>query len=893
MGARREGKEGRPGPETEIGPAFRRARSDAADAFLASLLPPGIPGIALAAVGGYGRQELSPGSDLDVVLLHDAALGPAEVAAIAEKIWYPVWDSGMKLDHSVRTVDEARELASTDLAVAAGLLDARLVAGDARLVEEIRAAVFADWRREPARRLGDLRAEYAARLERHGELAYRLEGDLKEARGGLRDSTMLRFISASWLVDVPHGAPERAREFLLDVRDALHGVSGRALDRLLLQEQDAVAAALRAAGVLGDARPGEAAYQGSTLRGVPDTAAHSGVAAGFEAGPGERGAGDGDGGGGGTGDGGGGGTGDGDGGGAGDGDGGGAGGGGGTGPGSGAAAVPPAAAAPARTPEPVTAAEVAEAAERAVVAGAELYVSDADLLLRRVAEAAATIAYAAEAAWRQVDAALVARTPARRPVRRPLADGVVEQDGEVYLARAAAPSRDPVLVLRAAAATADSGLSFAPNTLRRLAEESAPMPRPWPRAAREAFAALLGTGPGLIPVWEALDRSGSLHQLLPEWRRIRSLPQRNSLHIHTVDRHSLETVAAAAGLARRVDRPDLLLVAALLHDIGKGRRGDHSVLGAELTSELAPALGFGSHDTRVLTGLVRHHLLLPDLATRRDPDDPATLARLLEALAELPCPRMEALRLLRALAEADSKATGPAAWNPWRAGLYQDLAVRAEAALLGFDPPAAEPSDPARSAELAARCRTDPDGLVVELEDSQTISVATPDRIGLLAAVAGVLALRRLTIRAATTETVDGIAIQRWLVTVDWSAALENRLRDDLRAALNGTLDVAGRLAAREAGERRGTRLVAPPRVAVLPRASASATVLEVRAHDAPGLLYRAASTLSATGVSVRSARISTLGAEAVDVFYVVDAAGDPLSEAEAERVAAAVTEVL
>jgi [protein-PII] uridylyltransferase len=821
-------------PDQQIGPAVRRARSDAADAFLASLLPDE-PGIALVAVGGYGRQELSPGSDLDVVLLHAASLTPSNVARIADKIWYPVWDSGAKLDHSVRTVEEALELARTDLAVAAGLLDARLVAGDADLVAAVRAGAFADWRRDAPRRLGDLREEYAARLARHGELAYRLEGDLKEARGGLRDSTMLRFISATWLVDVPHGAPERAREFLLDVRDALHGVSGRALDRLLLQEQDGVAALLRGAGVLGDdddralTQPLE---DNELFAADLGSAGDATVIASFGDDP------------------------------------------------------------------------VGEVATRAsspyeglptgvpVVDSAELYTTDADLLMRRVAEAAGTISYAAEAAWRQVDAALAARNPARQPVRRPIADGVVEQDGEAYLARAAAPSRDPALVLRAAAATAESGLSFAPNTLRRLAEESAPLPRPWPRSAREAFVALLGAGSGLIPVWEALDRSGILHAVLPEWRRVRSLPQRNSLHIHTVDRHTLETVVAAADLARRVGRPDLLLVAALLHDIGKGLPGDHSEVGAELTRDLAPALGFNAADASTLTGLVRHHLLLPDLATARDPDDPATLDTLLSALAELPCPRLEALRLLRALSEADSKATGPAAWNPWRAGLYRSLSVRAEAALLGFDPPVAEPSDPARSAELAARSRGAADGLVVELEDAQTVSVAATDRIGILAAVAGVLALHRLTIRAATTETVDGVFVQRWLVAADWSTALQDRLREDVRAALAGPLDVAARLASRDAGVRRN-RLVAAPSVAVLPGASASATVLEVKARDAPGLLYRVASALAGTGVSVRSARVSTLGAEAVDVFYIVTATGAQLSDAAAERVAGAVADVL
>ena len=790
-----------------IGPASRLARSDAADAFLAGLLPSGAAGFALAAVGGYGRQELAPGSDLDVVLFHDESLDPDHVAEVAEKIWYPVWDSGAKLDHSVRTVAGARELASEDLAVAAGLLDARLVAGEADLVAAVRAAVFGDWRRDAARRLAELRAEYDARLERHGELAYRLEGDLKESRGGLRDSVMLRFISASWLVDVPHGAPEQARAFLLDVRDALHTTSGRALDRLLLQEQDSVAR------LLGVVYPG---VWGSAV--APAPAMDS-------------------------------------------------------------------------TTDPTAVSPPILLPGNVFTSDGDVYTSDADVMLRRVAEAAGSIAYAAESAWRQVDAALAARNPARRPVRRPLADGVVEQDGEVYLARAAAPSRDPVLVLRAAASAAESGLVFAPNTLRRLAEESAPLPRPWPRAARESFVALLGTGPGLLPVWEELDRSGVLGELLPEWRRIRSLPQRNSLHIHTVDRHTLETVAASAELTRRVNRPDLLLVAALLHDIGKGLRGDHSTTGALLAADLAAALGFPPDDARIVAGLVRHHLLLPDLATRRDPDDPATLTTLLDALAELPCPRLEALRLLHALSEADSRATGPAAWNPWRAGLYQDLRVRAEAALLGFDPPTPEPGAGARATTLAARCRASADGLVVELDDSATVSVATPDRIGVLAAVAGVLSLRRLQIRAATTETVDDIAIQTWTIAADWEdpdpTALKARLRENLRAALTGTLDIAARLSSRDtAATERTRRLVAPPSVAVLEGASASATVLEVRSHDRPGLLHRITSALAAEAVSVRSARITTLGAEAVDVFYVVDSAGRALRPAEADRVA-------
>ena len=368
MGPHGEGVDGRPGQQ--IGPAVRRARSDAADAFLASLLPD-VPGTALVAVGGYGRQELCPGSDLDVVLLHTTSLSPGEIAQIAEKIWYPVWDSGAKLDHSVRTVEEARELAQTDLAVAAGLLDARLVAGDADLVASVRAQVFADWRRDAARRLSDLREEYTARLARHGELAYRLEGDLKEARGGLRDSTMLRFISATWLVDVPHGAPERAREFLLDVRDALHSVSGRALDRLLLQEQDAVAAMLRDAGVLGDDDDRALTQPLEDNELFAADLGSAGHATAVVSADGEA------------------------------------------------------------TGVPAESTGVGTTEGRSASGGrgnsvAELYTTDADLLMRRVAEAAGTISYAVQAAWRHVESALAARNPARRQVRRPLADGVVE-----------------------------------------------------------------------------------------------------------------------------------------------------------------------------------------------------------------------------------------------------------------------------------------------------------------------------------------------------------------------------------------------------------------------------------------------------------------------------------
>ncbi|HEU5332790.1 MAG TPA: [protein-PII] uridylyltransferase [Actinocrinis sp.] len=743
-------------------------------------------GVALVAVGGYGRAELSPGSDLDVLLLHDGGKKGRRIAELADAIWYPVWDAKIKLDHSVRSVAEARALAREDLPVALGLLTARHIVGDRALTDELRAAALADWRTRAQKRLPEVQATRAERLELHGELAYRLEGDLKEAVGGLRDANALTAIAASWLADVPHGEPEAARARLLDVRDALHICTGRGADRLLLQEQDDVAAALELSG--------------------------------------------------------------------------------------------------------------------------------ADELLAVVADAARTIAYACDVAWRRVDQVLAdrGRSGRRRSGndRTPLADGVVAAGGEATLALAADPARDPVLPLRAAAAAASAGLPLAPAALRRLVEDGATLPTPWPRAAREEFVRLLGAGPGLIPVWEALDRTGLLTRLLPEWERMRSLPQRNALHIHTVDRHAAQTAVHAAARTRRVARPDLLLVAAICHDLGKGLPGDHSEVGADLVGGLAPRLGFGPGDTAVLVALVRHHLLLAQLAMHRDPDDPATLAALLDA-ADVPGGSVgsgEFVALLYALTEADSEATGPAVWNRWRATLIGALAERARASLAGRPAPAAAAFD---GSALAARAAASPDRLAVLAlapggAGVARLDVALPDELGVLAVVAGVLSLRHIRILGAEVETAELTrtavaeaagsagssewwAVQRWTVAAEYGELPDvARLRTDLRAALAGRLDLAARMASREAEHRPVGRAVlgVPPSVAVLDDASELATVVEVRAGDTPGLLHRVASAIAGSGADIATARVATLGAEAVDVFYLRGADGARLSAEHAEDVA-------
>src|ERR687895_790590 len=198
--------------------------AEALDRWLTELLGAD-PDVALIAVGSHARRELTPGGDLDLVLVHR---GRADVGEVADRVWYPVWDSGTRLDHSVRTLQEARSVAQTDLKAMLGLLSARRVAGDPTLVDELRAAVLADWRTQARRRLADLAELTRARWDRQGELAFLLEPDLKDARGGLRDVHVMQAVAASWGASAPDDRGRAAYRGLLDTRHALHVTIGRA-----------------------------------------------------------------------------------------------------------------------------------------------------------------------------------------------------------------------------------------------------------------------------------------------------------------------------------------------------------------------------------------------------------------------------------------------------------------------------------------------------------------------------------------------------------------------------------------------------------------------------------------------------------------------------------------
>lgn len=782
------------------GPPRRTALAELTDEWLTGLFTAGaegLKGVSLVAVGGYGRGELSPRSDLDLLLLHEGGDSKA-VAALADRVWYPVWDLGLALDHSVRTPAEARKTAGEDLKVQLGLLDARHIAGDLGLTAGLRTAVLADWRNQAPRRLPELQELCGERAERQGELQYLLEPDLKEARGGLRDATALRAVAASWLADAPREGLADARRRLLDVRDALHLTTGRATDRLALQEQDQVAA--------------------------------------------------------------------------------------------------------------------------------ELGLLDADTLLRQVYEAARVISYASDVTWREVGRVLRSRAVrprlramlgGGRPVaeRSPLAEGVVEQDGEVVLARAARPERDPVLPLRAAAAAAQAGLPLSLHAVRHLAATARPLSTPWPAEAREQLVTLLGSGRPTIDVWEALEAEGLITRLLPDWERVRCRPQRNAVHIWTVDRHLIETAVRASELTRHVSRPDLLLVSALLHDIGKGWPGDHSVAGEIIAKDVAARIGFDRADVAVLSTLVRHHLLLIETATRRDLEDPATVRSVADAVGS-----QSTLELLHALTEADALATGPAAWSSWRGSLVADLVKRVSAVLAGDAPEEPEPAAPTAEQErlaieafrtrgpvLALRAQTEPRPEEETAGEPEPLGVelviAVPDQPGVLPAVAGVLAVHRLTVRTAELralclpDDVDegSVLLLNWRVAAEYGSLPQAaRLRADLVRALDGSLDIASRLAERDAAYPRRRGWVAPPaRVAVASAASRHATVIEVRAQDAPGLLFRIGQALEDASVRVRSAHVSTLGSNAVDAFYVTGTDGSPLPVDEAASVARKLEETL
>jgi len=745
-----------------MGTRERRARSNEGDLLLSSLFKESAANsqeVAIAAVGGFGRGELSPGSDLDIVIIHTGSLPDAELSELVNKILYPLWDKNVKIDHSVRTRSEMRSAANDDLKVAMGLLDIRLICGNSDLVAAVQVDALESWRKNAKRFLPQLEASLTERHQRMGELAYLLEPDLKEARGGLRDITALRAIATSSAISVPIGRISVAESTLANVREALHIASGRDKDKLFFQEQDKVAEIL-----------------------------------GF---------------------------------------------------------------------------------------------ADADVLMSEVAQAARSVDYLLDLTWYRL--AHKGREGGSRIFKRdrstPLSRDITVSNQEVVISGDADFSLDPVIGLRAAASAAQIGLPISMDSLEKLSASLSSgvglLPNPWPRDARENLITLIGAGSAMVQIFEALDQEEIIFHWIPEWKKVRSLPQRNVLHRHTVDRHMVETAVQAAALTRQVHRPDLLLFSALFHDIGKGTEEDHSERGERLIEPLARRIGFSAEDVEIIKLLVKHHLLLSATATRRDLDDPATISSVAEVI-----PDLQTLELLHALSIADGEATGRAAWTEWKASLVSDLVKRVELAITD--------NTVALQPELtdSQRAKADKGELSVSIEDRASIysiEIVVPDKTGLLSTVAGVLNLLRLDVRSARTKSHGNSAVMEWLVIPDPHAPTltEKVLHHELEEALRNKSSLTQRIEERIAAYAQLPTIPVPdPVVDIFADAATDATIIEVRSHDRPALLFGIGDSITKSNIDIRSAIVTTLGAEAIDTLYVTEIGGGPLSPARAEEVA-------
>ncbi len=735
------------------GPEFGVVYSALVDEWVTTLLGDE-PNVVVVAGGALGRRELAPFSDLDLVLIHD---GRRDFREIADRLWYPVWDAGIALDHSVRTPKEAVAVAGDDLKVVLSLLDGRPVAGDAELGLRTLASVRERWVSGAKKRIAGLEEIGRERHLKEGDVAHLLEPDLKQAKGGLRDLRVLHALEVAAPVTEQLDLTRESADLLLTVRVELHRVAGRATDRLLLQYQDDVAARLDQA--------------------------------------------------------------------------------------------------------------------------------DADVLMADVAAAGRAVAWASDDAWARANSWRVGPKGRGGGGDRDLGPGIVLRDGELDV-RADADIEDDSLILRAAEAAARGGVRFRRGALERLTRAAAPGV-PWSRAAHQALIGLLGAGESLVPVFEALEHYGLMDRILPEWSPVRSRPQRNSFHRYTVDRHLVEAVVQAGRLTREVARPDLLLVGAWLHDLGKGYPGDHTEAGVELMEKIAPRLGFDARDVAVLTTLVREHLLVASVATSRDLSDPVTIETVARAVGD-----RETLELLAALTKADSLATGIGVWSSWKEELIDDLVERVDAMLRGEPAPATvDAPDPRRRAlvEQAAG------GLLAEV-DGSGVTIVAPDRPGVLAVIVGVLALRGQSVRSAVATTADGVAVDTFTVESifdrdpDWE-----HLGEDLAAALRGSLDLEAQVEERS-NRYRSSRTTAarPPDPVVLVHlgAASDATVVEVRSPDDAGVLYRIARTFTGLGLDIRQARAVTLGQEVVDTFYVRDQSGATVDD-RAEQITVALLEML
>lgn len=786
----------------------------------------------LVATGGYGRGVLAPFSDIDLLFLTDAPMTQRGQRAV-EFMLYLLWDLGLKVGHATRSVADCLEDAKGDATVLTALLDARPLAGDGA-VFNLFAAAFAKARADWGfgHFLSAKRAERAARHARYGESPFLVEPHIKEGRGGLRDLQTLYWLSRYAFgvqrmpelvgADAPGGgliteeeakAIRRAWDFLWTVRFHLHLVAGRAEERLTFDFQPVVGARM-----------------GYTRHGKQD--------------------------------------------------------------------------------------------------GVERFMKHLFLTVRDVTRLTRMLEPGLERAALGLPAVLPASDRALSDAGFALADGKL----------IAAPGFDfrekPVLMLRLIKLARDRGLEIHPLAFRALIRQSRHATRL--RGDPEANAIFLDLLSGRDgAAWlRQLNEAGFLSRFLPDWARIVGLMQFDTYHVFTVDEHTVEAI----GVLGQLDRNELaeiapvasellgqlqsrraLYVATLLHDIAKGRGGDHSELGAQVAQEVCPRLGLTPEETETVSWLVLHHLLISQTAFKRDIEDPKTILDIAEVVQS-----PERLRLLLVLTVADMRAVGPKVWNGWKATLLRELywrvaevlagglsvperdvrvarAKEAAASLLKGRPKAelerflslGYPGywlsfDPQTHARHAAMVReADASGTpltirtrVLEARSVTEVTVYCTDHPGLFSKIAGALAVAGASIVDARIHTMtDGTALDTFWVQDASGAAFDQphrlaRLSVLIEQSLSGRLKLADEIRKVRREPARLRAVTVPPRVVIDNHASNTHTVIEVNGRDRPGLLHDMTAAISAQGMQIASAHITTYGVRAVDVFYVKDVFG-------------------
>ncbi len=793
--------------------------------------------IAILAAGGYGRRELAPYSDIDLVFVL-----PYKPTAwsenVLEFILYALWDLGVKVGHSVRTIDDCVRLSLSDTVICTALLDARYLWGDKPLFDEAERA----FRQKVVAVQGvnfttEKLAERDARHARMGDSRYMVEPNIKDGKGGLRDLQTLWWIAhflyggdhpkdmveTGVLTAADYRQYKKAHDFLWTVRTAMHYLSGRAEERLGFDMQREVA----------------------SLRRYHD---------------------------------------------------------------------------------------------REGVSATERFMKHYFIIAKSVGDLTRIFLSILEA--RQEKEPLLWRWR----VRRRRLGGFLAEAGQLKLTEPDMFRTRPETMISLFQVADAHDLEIHPDTLLAVKRALPLITRKVqnnPKANAD-FLKILTSRKSAEITLRHMSEAGVLGRFIPDFGRVVALMQFDMYHHYTVDEHSIRAVGLLAALEAgrlEVDHPlttrnmakiqsrAALYVAVFLHDIAKGRGGDHSELGGEVAENLCPRLGFGPGETQLVAWLVRYHLLMSSTAFKRDLSDPKTIEDFAAAVKS-----PERLRLLHILTVIDIRAVGPGVWNAWKGQLLDQLYSLAEERLIAghasgnrearvvarqngvryrmtdWSTEACEAmfarmkdaywlaeSDDVIEANLRLMAEVDASGetvgvhsQMVEDQDMTRVSVYTRDKRGIFARIVGAIGVAGGSIiEAKIHTTLDGYAMDNFVLQTaeqfgaHGAAEAFNARRAGtaalIRQAFTGKLKPADRLEQPTMVRQQEDAFDIAPVVHIDNLASTKSTIVEVNAKDRPGLLYDLVQVLHRMKISVASAHVATFGERAVDVFYINEVSGDKL----------------